>query len=218
MPRCGEYYDRCQEKHNAVAGYIRMAEILFEIPPFVPKDIPGNWVELLSGWLQGNKISDISPDSSSPTLDFVEDAFVYRLPWGMEAIRVRAQANQDRVGDFSIDDFELSLAVPALESGTLNVAASVLMQSGFSSRVAAISAVESTGAAFVDSAGLRAWLAFHEVRLLFDAGEWPTPETAPCGWILRARSRGPPTVFGESRNMSETPYGTMMPMWTRRPT
>ncbi|MCR9107131.1 MAG: DEAD/DEAH box helicase [Gammaproteobacteria bacterium] len=167
------------EAQNSIAAYIRIAEILFEIPPFAPKDIPDNWVELLSGWLQGQKISDISPDSSSYILDFVEDAFVYRLPWGMEAIRVRAQANQDRVGDFSIDDFELSLAVPALETGTLNIAASVLMQSGFSSRIAAISAIESTGATFVDSAGLRAWLASEEVRSLFEAGHWPTNETAP---------------------------------------
>ena len=35
----------------------------------------------------------------SETLDFIEGGLVYRLPWAMEAVRVRAEANGDVVGD-----------------------------------------------------------------------------------------------------------------------
>jgi len=170
------------ENDEAIEAYIRFAEILFEIAPFVPKNTPENWRELLTGWLQGQTIHEIAPNSSSQVLDFIEDAFVYRLPWGMEAIKVRAQANDDRIGDFSVDDFELSVAVPSLESGTLNISAAVLIQSGFSSRIAAITAVESTEATFVDGAGLKEWLASEQVNSLFSDGGWPTVETASL-WL-----------------------------------
>jgi hypothetical protein len=48
----------------------------------------------------------------------------------MEAIRVRAAANGDTVGvfDFLLEDHELGLAVPAVETGTLNRSASILMR------------------------------------------------------------------------------------------
>ena len=167
------------ETEQAIDEYIRLAEILFDIPPFNPKDIPDNWKGLLTGWLQGQTINEIDPGSSSQVLSFVEDAFVYRLPWGMEAIKVRAQANEDRLGDFSIDDFELSVAVPALETGTLNISAAVLMQSGFSSRIAAIAAVEKTEATFVDGNSLKRWINSEQVSLLYEAGGWPTVETTP---------------------------------------
>jgi len=171
-----------EESGEAIEAYIKLAEILFEIAPFIPKNTPENWRELLTGWLQGQTIREIAPNSSSHVLDFIEDAFVYRLPWGMEAIKVRAQANDDQIGDFSIDDFELSVAVPSLETGTLNISAAVLMQSGFSSRIAAIAAVESTEATFVDGASLKTWLASEQVNSQFLAGGWPTVETTPL-WL-----------------------------------
>lgn len=167
------------DNDQAIESCISLAEILFEIPPFTPKNVPDNWKVLIAGWLQGRAVNEISEGSSRETLDFIEDALVYRLPWGMEAIKVRAQANNDRIGDFSIDDFELSYAVPTLETGSLNISATVLMQSGFSSRIAAISAVESTDAEFYDSNGLKEWLASDQVSSMYEAGNWPTAETEP---------------------------------------
>ena len=76
---------------------------------------------------------------------------IYRLPWGLEAIRVRAQANQDQVADKAVSDFRLDLAVSAVETGTLNRSAAVLMQAGFTSRLAAIKAVSDTDAKFTTS-------------------------------------------------------------------
>ena len=61
----------------------------------------------------------------SETLQFIEGGLVYRLPWAMEAIRVRAAANGDTIGEISLEDHELGLAVPAVETGTLNRSASI---------------------------------------------------------------------------------------------
>ena len=99
----------------------------------------------------------------------------------MEAIRVRAQANADNVGgelgEMTIDDFEVGLAVPAVETGTLNRCAAMLMQAGFTSRLAAIKAVTDTNAAFTNAPGLRAWLDSDEVKTLGQGQDWPTPES-----------------------------------------
>jgi hypothetical protein len=89
--------------------------------------------------LLGEGLSRIADGHEAETLPFVEGGLVYRLPWAMEAIRVRGIANDDIVGVFDarLDDFELGLAVPAVETGTLNRSASILIQAGFNSRAVA---------------------------------------------------------------------------------
>jgi hypothetical protein len=114
---------------------------------------------------------------------FIEDGLVYRLPWGIEAIKVRAQANVDVIGDgLTIDDYETDLLVPAIENGTLNRSAALLMQAGFNSRKAAIRAVETTNAEFTNGRQLKAWLKSGEVFDLAIALDWPTPETSNLWW------------------------------------
>jgi hypothetical protein len=111
-------------------------------------------------------------------LRFVENGLIYKLPWGMEAVRVRAQANRDVIGDgLTIDDFEVGYAVPAVETGTLSRPAALLMQAGFTSRLAAIKAVADTAAAFTTRGELAAWLKSGPVVALTEKGNWPTPET-----------------------------------------
>lgn len=83
-------------------------------------------------------------------MQFIDGGLVYRLPWAMEALRVRAAANGDVVGVFSLalDDHELGLGVPAVETGTMNRSASILIEAGFNSRLAVIKVVEDTAATF----------------------------------------------------------------------
>jgi len=57
-----------------------------------------------------------------------------------------------------------------------------LMQAGFSSRTAAIMAVESTGATFSNGHQLKDWIDSDAVFDLALAGEWPTPETSDLWW------------------------------------
>ena len=108
----------------------------------------------------------------------------------MEAIRVRAIANGDTIGDFPIDDNELGFAVAAVETGTLNRPASILIQAGFHSRLAAIKAVNDTGATFQTGQELRQWLNSEAILGWSALPNWPTMETRAM-WIEFSRSFSP---------------------------
>ena len=162
----------------AIAAITRLAERAFAIFPFAPDKLPGNWRDILRAWLSGEALSGVATGQEAETLQFVEGGLVYRLPWAMEAIRVRGVANGDAIGDFfTLDDFELGLAVAAVETGTMNRSAAILIQAGFNSRFAAIKAVTDTGADFSTLAELQAWLASDVVQALDLLPDWPTAET-----------------------------------------
>lgn len=147
------------QEQKAITAITSLAELLFTIPPFTPNILPGDWHEILEAWLKGDALRDHDFESIDDTLRFVEDGLVYRLPWGLEALRVRAQANNDVIFDeMTIDDFEVGLIVPAVENGSLNRSAAILMQAGFSSRLEAINSIQSTKATFSNSRGFKDWL------------------------------------------------------------
>lgn len=168
------------DEDGAIAAVISIAKILFDIPPFMPKNIPENWMDIVAVWLRGEPISTLPNCNNPETLQFIEEALIYRLPWGMEAVRVRALAHKTEIGDgLTIDDLELGLAVPAIETGTLSVPAALLIKAGFNSRTAAIKLVGETGATFDTMGQLRAWLKRDPVKSLSEHDDWPTSETAP---------------------------------------
>ncbi|RUW80464.1 MAG: DEAD/DEAH box helicase [Mesorhizobium sp.] len=164
---------------GAIAAITALAERVFSISPFIPDKLPNNWREVLRLWLLGQPLAAVTAGQEAETLQFVEGGLVYRLPWAMEAIRVRGLANGDAVGDlgFHLDDFELGLAVSAVETGTFQRPASILIQAGFSSRLAAIKAVNDTFATFSNAGELQQWLASDIVRALSELPDWPTAET-----------------------------------------
>jgi tetratricopeptide (TPR) repeat protein len=161
----------------AIAAITSIAERVFAFYPFTPDPMPANWRDILRAWLFGQPLATIAAGQESDTLQFIEGGLVYRLPWAMEAIRVRATANGDTIGDFLIDDYELGLAVPAVETGTLNRSASILIQAGFNSRLAAIKAVTDTSATFDTGQELRQWLNSQTVTAWSAQPDWPTAET-----------------------------------------
>lgn len=177
------------EFDQAVAAITELAEQAFVIQPFVPDKLPDNWRDILNGWLRGEPLAAVAAGQESETLQFVEGGLVYRLPWAMEAIRVRGIANGDQIGDFglTLDIFELGFAVAAVETGTMNRSASALIQSGFNSRVAAIKAVTDTGATFTTMAELQIWLNSDIVRAFDALPNWPTAETRDL-WTSFVRS------------------------------
>ena len=103
---------------------------------------PDNWREILRAWLLGQPLAQLGAGDPSATLQFVEGGLVYRLPWAMEAIRVRGIGNGDAIGDFALDDFDLGSSLAAVETGTVNRSAAILIHAGFTSRLAAIKAVK----------------------------------------------------------------------------
>jgi hypothetical protein len=162
------------EDKRAIEAITALAEKIFTISPFIPDPLPQNWRAVLSIWLSGRPIADLGETYISELLRFVENGLIYRLPWGIEAIRVRAQANQDTFEDTPIDALELGLAVPSVETGTLNRSAAILMQAGFSSRLAAIKAVTETAAEFTTAGELAAWLRSDLILELSERDDWPT--------------------------------------------
>ncbi|HHA2918054.1 DEAD/DEAH box helicase [Stenotrophomonas maltophilia] len=165
----------------AITSITVLAERVFTFYPFIPDPLPANWRDILRAWLMGQPLAALGGDQPSEVLQFVEGALVYRLPWAMEAIRVRASANGDEVGahGLSLEDHELGLAVPAVVTGTLNRSASILIQAGFNSRLAAIKAVADTGATFTTGKELRQWLNAEVLTAWNAQADWPTRETRP---------------------------------------
>lgn len=180
------------DAEGAIAAITGLAERAFAFYPFNPDPLPANWRDILRAWLLGQPLAALGGAQASETLRFVEGGLVYRLPWAMEAIRVRAAANGDTVGifDLALEDHELGLAVSAVETGTLNRPASILIQAGFNSRLAAIKAVIDTGAAFTTGKELRQWLNADVVAAYSAQADWPTRETGPV-WVQFVESFSP---------------------------
>jgi hypothetical protein len=83
------------------------------------------------------------------------------------------------LGDLlALDDFELRLAVPAMETGTLNRSAAILMQAGFTSRLAAIKAVQTAQGTFETARDLGVRLKSKRIEELSRDTDWPSSETA----------------------------------------
>ena len=162
----------------AVGALTALAEILFSIPPFVPQVLPDNWKQVLAVWLSGEPISTLPGGSTEDVLRFVEAGLIYKLPWGMEAVRVRGLAHVNPFGEeLDLSAYELGLAVAAVETGTMDRSASYLMQAGFGSRLAAIQAVADGGGEFTKGSELLLWLRSPEVEVLGQDHAWPSPET-----------------------------------------
>ena len=70
------------------------------------------------------------------------------------------------------------LVVPALENGSLNRSAVILMQAGFTSRQAAIKAVNDSAATFTNAFALNQWLNSEFITEQTKSGIWPTPENS----------------------------------------
>lgn len=171
------------DDENAISKIVELAEHVFSISPFIPNVLPDDWKKIISVWLNGKVLTEENITNIDEALQFVEDGLIYRLPWGLEAIRVRAGANGDRFANgMELDDYETGLLVPAIENGTLNRSAALLMQAGFNSRKAAILAVESTGTTFSNGRQLKDWMDSDAVSNLAHLGKWPTPETSDLWW------------------------------------
>ncbi|PCI85480.1 MAG: DEAD/DEAH box helicase [Hyphomicrobiales bacterium] len=163
---------------EAIESITQFAEILFTISPFTPKDQPENWRDVLAAWLKGGDISELVGSDDPEILKFIEEGLIYKLPWGMEAVRVRGTAHEDVIVDnFTMADYELGTAVVAVETGTLNVSAAVLMKAGFSSRSGSILAVTKGNADFSTLKEMADWLETELMQELSKNENWPTVET-----------------------------------------
>lgn len=151
---------------DALAG---VAAQLLTIRPFQPDGgLSAGWENALRAWVSGSGVDMIGPES----MKLVEDAFTYRLVWGLEAIRTRRMAAGWE------PEVIAGGGAAAAETGVPSLMMAMLIRAGLPSRKAAIAAVESTQPVFADSAGLRAWLISDDIENRSAQPDWPTGETA----------------------------------------
>jgi len=156
------------ELTDALAG---LAERLLFMRPFIPDKanaLPQNWKAVLRGWVSGEPVSQVGPQN----MRVVEEAFVYRLVWALEAIRTR------RIALGWSPETVVGGAAAAVETGVPRFMMAMLIRAGLPSRRAAIAAIEDAEPVFVTPAEMRAWLESAEVAAYTDAGDWPTLDTA----------------------------------------
>lgn len=162
-------------RDSAVAAdrIVEFANLVFQTEPFrASGDMPTAWENALRGWIEGRLASEVVAISADAKIDLLQEAFSYRLPWAMEAVRVHAMAIEQE-GSEQIQGH----AAMAVEVGSANLTVIKLLHSGLSSREAAITAVAATEVDFVDHAEMLDWLRSEQVRVLSNNGDWPTAQS-----------------------------------------
>lgn len=168
---------------GAIKAITAFARIVFGIEPFVPDNLPVNWETILDAWLRGQALQSFAAGDQDTVLRFVEQGFVYMLPWAMESVRVRAVANDDILSpteglpDLTLEDVELGVAVAAVETGSLDVRAALIIRTGFASRSATIEIIRDMNPDFDSTQSLLRWLRGPEIRKVSQDEAFPTPET-----------------------------------------
>lgn len=155
-----------RDTDGAIEKILDAALLLFGVKPFTPQT-ELNWRPVLVGWLIGTPVGDLGADRVA-VVQFLENDLTYRLVWGIEAARVYESAQGNLASELL-----LGTATAAIETGTLNVQASILMRSGFDQRAAAIRAVESIESEFESAAAMRQWVDSLPASLADDES-WPT--------------------------------------------
>lgn len=152
-----------------IKSLVEIAEKLLIIRPFVPDStLPANWRDILSVWIRGEDVAIIGQEG----MRIVEDAFVYRLVWAIEAIRMNRRINGGET--------EVALegaAAACLEAGLPSYSMAMLVRSGLPSRVAAKIAVERLAPQFMNRAEMKDWLESAEVAIFDSVPFWPTLDT-----------------------------------------
>ncbi|MCU0999281.1 DEAD/DEAH box helicase [Stenotrophomonas maltophilia] len=152
-----------------IAALVGMGERLLAIRPFVPDDpLPANWRDLLATWVHGQDVAAIGQEA----MRIVDDAFVYRLVWAIEALRMNRRINGGE-SELPVE----GAAAACLEAGLPSNAMAMLVRAGLPSRVAAKTVVEQLAPGFTNRAEMKAWLRSAEVAAFDHAPEWPTIET-----------------------------------------
>lgn len=163
--------DLVNDDHVAASDrLVEIADAVFRLDTFSPEVSVEDRSKVLRHWVQGLSLADL-PGDRVAIAQFVESGLAYRLVWGMEAARVFEAAQGNALAEI-LD----GAAVTAVETGTFNRSASVLIRSGFDHRLAAVNAVVSTGGDFNSAADMRQWI--DDLDPWYASNEtWPSRES-----------------------------------------
>lgn len=155
------------------ASLVALAQHLLSIKPFTSEsgnDLPAGWDDVLRQWLAGEPISEIGGDHT----ELIEDAFVYRLVWAIEAVRTRRIAHGWDGGDVA----NSGMAASCLDTGLPDFRMAMLVRAGLPSRAAAKTVVDQLDPSFLDRGDLRTWLRSNQVIEQSQIPDWPSATTA----------------------------------------
>ena len=153
----------------AVAMISGIADTLFAIEPFVPDKDHDDRNTIIDNWIRGASVASLRASGQTSATQFIQDALVYRLVWGVEAVRVHALALGDPRAGLCTGATALSLTF-----GLPSTAGCLLVQAGLPSRLLAGRLVEEMGANFTDMNGLRGW--FSDVAETIGSFNWDDEE------------------------------------------
>jgi len=186
---------------------VALAERLLTMRPFVPDKagaLRPNWRDVLKEWVAGADIGDIGTEN----MRMIEDAFMYRLVWALEAIRTR------RVTGGWEAESPAGGAAAAVETGVPQLMMAMLIRAGLPSRRAAMKAISDGEASFVTPAEMRVWLGSKAIEELSQRDDWPTRETAALWQRFRNEvlsGAGAPWTAASWKRLLDLPAGVDAP-------
>ncbi|WP_440636628.1 DEAD/DEAH box helicase [Bradyrhizobium sp. PUT101] len=162
---------------------VSMAEKFFRIRPFIPEvELPSNWRDILKSWIRGDDVAAIG----LANMRVVEEAFIYRLTWAMEAIRMRRRA------EGGASEYVEGSAAACVEAGLPRSMMAMLIRAGLPSRVAAKLAIDQTQPIFTNLAEMNQWLSSNEMTALSEDPKFPSEETASLWRVFRENALATP--------------------------
>ncbi len=188
---------------------VGLGERLLSVRPFAPEDpLPPNWRDLLGAWIRGEDVAVIGREN----MRIVDDAFVYRLVWAIEAIRMNRRVNG---GESELLE---GTAAACLETGLPTNTMAMLVRSGLPSRAAAKAVIEQLLPVFLTRTQMNDWLQSPQVTALDTNPAWPTADTSGIWQRFRREALASATEKWVSQewNMALVPDGPVLPPFPAR--
>lgn len=160
---------------NAIIDFSRIALATVPFRPY--EQLLDGWDRALQLWVKGHAIP------FTTEMDAFQEVINYRIPWAMESVRSYAIS----VGQELADEIQ-GIAAMAVEVGSANRSAILLLRAGLNSRTAAMEVVAKAGATFADSREMSHWLLSEHVKELTGTQDWPTATTHRA-WVQFAEGR-----------------------------
>ncbi|MYA27812.1 MAG: DEAD/DEAH box helicase [Nitrospira sp. SB0666_bin_27] len=166
------------DKDELYGALVRLGTRLLGIRPFAPRTLDKDWFVVLRDWIGGGSLSVIGSDH----VGLIEDVFMYRLVWALEAVRVRRVSHgwEPEIGTIP------GAAAACVETGLPDYRMTLLIRGGLASREAAQTVVNALEPEFLDGSGMRLWLSSRIVAEWSEREDWPTASTR----VLWRRFRG----------------------------
>ncbi len=134
---------------DLITSLVEIAKTVFAIGPFAAENLIPDWEALLGHWISGTALSQCA---DSDGVAFIQEDVVFRLVWGVEAVRLHLQST-DSLQDVSGEGLALCLTY-----GVPTLGASAFMQAGVRSRVFAQAVSARAGPSVTTQDDVRLWV------------------------------------------------------------